>query len=115
MEQLSATIAPTMAAFLRRSSFWIVNQSSVPTLIRNIQKEDSSTVNQSNTRAAHAQTLLHFVSKHCAAVYKSHIGELTKAIVDEKNVMSVEVGLNALASVLKWDNKLAPTDRSAIV
>src|ERR1700733_8947648 len=33
IEQLSAPIAPTMAALLRRSSFRIVNQSSIPTLI----------------------------------------------------------------------------------
>jgi sister chromatid cohesion protein PDS5 len=115
MEQLSTTIAPTMAALLRRSSFRIVNQSSVPTLIKHVQKGHGNAASQSNTKAAHAQTLLHFVSKHYAALYKSHIGELTKAIADERNVTLVEVGLNALASVLKWDGKLAPTDRSAIV
>ena len=104
-----------MSALLRRSGFRIVNQSSVPTLLKHIQNEDGRAANQSNTKAAHAQTLLHFVSKHCAAIYKPRIGELIKAIIDEKNVTSVEVGLNALASVLKWDTKLGPTDRSAIV
>jgi sister-chromatid-cohesion protein PDS5 len=111
MEQLSATIAPTMAALLRRSSFRIVNQSSVSTLIKHIQKGHDPATSQSDTKAAHAQILLHFVSKHCAAVYKSHIGELTQAIADEGNPTLVEVCLNALASVLKWDDMLAPTDR----
>ncbi|KAF8223437.1 cohesin-associated protein Pds5 [Tricholoma matsutake] len=114
MEQLSVTIAPTMAAFLRRSSFRIVNQSSVPTLIKHIQRGDSSAISQSNTKAAHAQTLLHFVSKHYAALYKPHIGELIKAIASERNETLVEIGLNALASVLKWDDKLAPTDRKTL-
>jgi sister chromatid cohesion protein PDS5 len=114
MEQLSATSAPTMAALLRRSSFRIVNQSSIPTLIKHVEQGHGSSSSQSNTKAAHAQTLLYFVSKHCAALYKSHIGELTKTIADERNTPLVEVGLSALASVLKWDDKLASTDRSAI-
>jgi sister-chromatid-cohesion protein PDS5 len=100
-----------MATLLRRSSLRIVNQSSVPTLIKHIQKGHDRATSQSNTKAAHAQILLHFVSKHCAAVYKSHIGELAKAIADEENAILVEIGLNALASVSKWDDKVVPTDR----
>lgn len=111
MEQLSATIAPTMAALLRRSSFRIVNQSSIPTLIRHIQKGRGSATSQSK----HAQTLLNFVSKHFAAIYKSHIGELVKVISEDTNVTLVEVGLHALAALLRWDGKLAPTDRLVVI
>jgi len=100
-----------MAALLRRSSFRIVNQSSVPTLIRHIQTGHDNETAHLNTKATHARSLLYHVSKHCPALYKSHVGELTKAIADEGNVTLVEIGLNALAGVLRWDDKLAPTDR----
>jgi len=111
MEQLSATIAPTMASFMRRSSFRIVNQSSVPTLINYVQKGRGNATSQSHTKAAHAEILLTYVSKHCPSIYKPHVGELTKGIANEGNATLVETCLKAVGAVLKLDDKLAPTDR----
>lgn len=111
MEQTSSTIAATMAALLRRSSSWILNQSSIPTLIKRVQKGHGNATSQSHETAAHAQTLLTYISKHSPAFYKPHVSELTKAIADEKNTTLVEVCLRALAGVLEWDAKLAPTDK----
>ncbi|KAF8869879.1 armadillo-type protein, partial [Infundibulicybe gibba] len=103
LEQSSASILPTLLVLLRRSSFRIINQSSIPTLIKRIQKTCSTT--------PHAQTLLTCASKHVPALFKAHIGELAKAIADEKNALLVEVCLQALAGVVKWDGALAPTDK----
>ncbi|TFY67169.1 hypothetical protein EVJ58_g1799 [Rhodofomes roseus] len=41
MEQSSSSLVPTMTIFLRRASLRLVNQSSVPTLIKRVQKGDS--------------------------------------------------------------------------
>ena len=51
------------------------------------------------------------MSKHSPALYQSHIGELTKALADEKRSTLVEVGLQALANVIRWDSKLATIDK----
>lgn len=112
VEQSSTTIAGTMAALLRRSSPWLLNQSSIPTLIKRVQKGHGNSTSQSHETASYAQTLLTYISKHSPALYKPHISELTKAIADEKNTTLVEVCLRALAGVVKWDPKLAPTDKS---
>jgi sister-chromatid-cohesion protein PDS5 len=90
-----------MTVILRRASLRIVNQSSIPTLIKRIQKTDSK----------HAQTLLTYISKHCPALYTPHISELTKAIADEKNLRLVEVGMQALAAVSRSDEALAINDK----
>lgn len=99
-----------MTVLLRRASLRIVNQSSVPTLVKRIQRGDRSE-KQSSTH--NAKTILAYISKYCPALYKPHVGELVKAIADEKNDMLVEVCLQALAAVAKWDDKLVPNDKSA--
>lgn len=103
-----------MTTLLRRASYRIINQSSIPPLIKRIQKGHGNTTTngQSHVTAAHAQTLLNYTSRHCPALYQSHIGELTKAIADEKNRTLAEVCLQALAGVAGWDEKLVPTDKS---
>ncbi|EGO03586.1 hypothetical protein SERLA73DRAFT_46084 [Serpula lacrymans var. lacrymans S7.3] len=110
MEQSSSSILSTMTVFLRRATLRIVNQSSIPTLIKRIQKSgDSNAKNQSSGK--HAQTLLTYVSKHCPTLYKPHVSELTKSIADEKNPKLVEVSLHALASLVASDNTLSVLDR----
>jgi sister-chromatid-cohesion protein PDS5 len=105
----------TMSMFLRRSSLRILNQSSIPTLVKRVQKGDGSATSQAHLAANNAQILLSFTSKHCPALYKPHIGELTKAIADEKNPRLVEICLQALSSAVKWDSQLASNDKSGPV
>ncbi|TCD68846.1 hypothetical protein EIP91_009560 [Steccherinum ochraceum] len=104
IEQSSSTTVGTMSAFLRRASLRFVNQSSIPTLIRRVQTSTNDT-------ARHAESWLTFISKHLPALYKLHIGELTKAIADERNPKLVEIALQALSATAVWDSKLAPTDK----
>ncbi|EMD34698.1 hypothetical protein CERSUDRAFT_116889 [Gelatoporia subvermispora B] len=110
LEQSSASIVPTMTIFLRRASLRIVNQSSIPTLVKRIQKGESAGTGQ----AHHAQTWMTHVSKHCPAIHKSHVSELSKAVADERNARLVEVALQALAAVAGWDAKLAPSDKRTV-
>lgn len=104
-----------MSTLLRRSSLRFINQSSLPTLIKRLQKGDPAGdghgTSQAQLSANNAEAVLVYISKHCPALYKPHVPELTKAIADEKNPRLVEVCLQALAAVVKWDEKLAPTDK----
>ncbi|KAH7910374.1 armadillo-type protein [Hygrophoropsis aurantiaca] len=107
VEQSSSSILPTMTTFLRRATLRIINQSSIPTLIKRLQKSTTSTTETQKN----AQLLLTYMSKHCPALYKPHVGELTKAIADDKNARLVEVGLQALAAVVRWDESLYVNDK----
>ncbi|GBE89081.1 armadillo-type protein [Sparassis latifolia] len=115
VEQLSSSIVPTMTILLRRASLRIVNQSSIPTFVKRLQKGDAGGDGQGSSQAQvsarNAQIWMNYVSKHCPAIYQSHIGELSKAIADERNSRLVEVCLQALSAVAGWDNKSAPTDK----
>ncbi|KII91267.1 hypothetical protein PLICRDRAFT_105332 [Plicaturopsis crispa FD-325 SS-3] len=110
IEQSSTAIKSTMSVLLRRASLRILNQSSIPTLIKRVQAGNGAKTGNSEQLADHAQTLLDFASKHCPALYKSHIGELGKAIADEKNSRLVGVALQALSAVVRYDDSLAVHD-----
>ncbi|KAH8116096.1 armadillo-type protein [Phellopilus nigrolimitatus] len=115
VEQSMPSILPTMMSFFRQASLWIVNLSSVPTLVKRLQKGDHHTGGKSTSLAQvmadNAQTLLTTMSKSCPAVYRSHISEFTKAIADEKNPRLVEVCLQALAAVCKNEPGITPSDK----
>ena len=101
-----------MNILLYRACYRIINQSSIPTLLKYVQKGQGSTNANTQAFAENALTLLTAVSKHSPALYQSHMGELTKALADEKKSTMVEVGLQALANVIRWDPKLAMIDKS---
>ncbi|KAJ6631101.1 armadillo-type protein [Mycena sp. CBHHK59/15] len=104
VDSVSSSIAPTMTLLVRQASLRILNQSSIPTLLKRVQKT-------SQLASANALKLLTFVSKHLPALYKMHVGELVKGIADEKHTLLVEVSLQALAAVVRWDEKVMPTDK----
>ncbi|KAI0698060.1 armadillo-type protein [Cerioporus squamosus] len=124
LEQSSPSIVGTMSVFLRRSSLHIVNQSSIPTFVKRVQKGfEPSSVAYSQTQppegraqqTAHAaQVWMTYISKHCPAIYKAHIGEFSKAIADERNARLVEVCLHAMAAAAMSDAKLAPSDKRTV-
>lgn len=93
----------------------MINQSSVPPLLRHLQRGDSMGdgygTSQAQLLANNAQTILTSISKHCPIIYKAHVGALTKAIAEEKNARLVGVCLQALSALAKCDNELVPGDK----
>lgn len=79
LTELSSTLVPTLSIFLRRASFRIINQSSVPALLKRVSKSHGSTSEWLIQASGHAKTLLTFTSKWCPALYKPHTGEVVKA------------------------------------
>ncbi|KZT68344.1 hypothetical protein DAEQUDRAFT_812146 [Daedalea quercina L-15889] len=117
LEQSSSSLVPTMTVFLRRACLRLVNQSSVPTLIKRVQKGDSADgigSSQADALAQNAQIWMNHTAKHGPAIFKAHVGELSKAIADEKNTRLVEACLQALAAVSHFDNKLTPSDKRTL-
>lgn len=61
--------------------------------------------------------MLSFVSKHCAALYKPHVAELVKVVMagdagkGNVNEQMVEIGLQALAGVVKVDGAAVAADK----
>jgi sister chromatid cohesion protein PDS5 len=105
-----------MSIFLRRSSLRVINQSSIPTLIKNVQRadpdDDGRSPSQAQLSAKNAHAILTYVSRHCPSLHKLHVTELVKAIADEKKPKLVDVFLHALSSLAQWDKALVPTDKS---
>ncbi|CAE6457598.1 unnamed protein product [Rhizoctonia solani] len=133
VEQASSGILETMSWFLRRASLHIVNQSSIPTLVKKLKFADQpNTESQSLVGAGgdegkyypqqthaeviadRAQSVLECMSKFNPAVYSPHVAELVKALADEKHPRLVQCCTQALAAVVRLDNSLAPTEKRTI-
>ncbi|TDL19619.1 ARM repeat-containing protein [Rickenella mellea] len=129
LEQQSSGIVGTMASFLRKATLWIVNQSSIPTLVKRVQKggEDDphppgnrgkkKGQSQAQVAANNAQALLVCVAKHCAGVLKPHVAEFAKAVASadkdkDGNGRLVEVCLMALAAVAKAEKGVVNDKRT---
>lgn len=115
IEESSASIQSTMSSFIRKASLRIINQSSIPILVKRIQQGDPEGSGQGTSFvqsiANHAQSLMKVVSKHSPIILKLHVGELIKAIHADKHPRLVEVCLQAIASISKYDPNLAPSDK----
>jgi len=72
---------------------------------------DGYGTSQAQILANSAQMILTSISKHCPILYNAHVGALTKAIADEKNVRLIRVCLQALAALAKCDGELLPEDK----
>ena len=104
-----------MTILLRRASLRLINQSSIPTLIKCVRNPESCEQSQSqisaDMSASNASVTLTCISKHCPAMFRSHVPELVKSVADEKRNQLVEVSLHALSALLQWDPSLTPTDK----
>ena len=107
LEQSSPDIHATMTGLLRRNSLHIINTSSVPTLVKHIQRRGNHDLHATDS----ARTILVAVAKQCPAIFKSHVAEFSRALSEEGNVPLVEVSLQALATVARWDEGSAPNDK----
>ncbi|KAK0480865.1 armadillo-type protein [Armillaria novae-zelandiae] len=108
----SPGIVSTMSILLRRATCHVVNQSSIPMFLKRLENGRGK---QANVIAGHIHTLMRYISKYRPAIYKSHVSALVKVISDEEaSPLLVSAGLQALSSVIRWDEDLAPKDSRTI-
>lgn len=87
------------------SAWNVLNHSSIPPLIRRLQRADSEDI------ASAAAQFLGLMAKEGPPMYKSHVQKLVAAVEDKKNDRLVEIGFQGLAAVCKIYPEVAPTDR----
>ncbi|KAI5453422.1 Sister chromatid cohesion protein pds5 [Naganishia albida] len=103
ISQQQPGVLETFTKVCRRASLWVVNRSSIHTLLQRTGKSDFI--------GAKAVKLLRYVSKHRPAILKTHIAELQKTMSDKLSIASVEAGIQCLAQAsfgnasLKLDSK----------
>lgn len=127
------SISTTMQMRLRRSSLWLINTSSIPTLLDIVTSSSSLSRTSSptktpksksngkvNSQAADAvdpkmteaaRIILLFISKNCAQLYYPHLLRLAKEIHTNKSSNSTETVLRALAAVACLGTDQSPNDR----
>ncbi|EST07987.1 Armadillo-type fold [Kalmanozyma brasiliensis GHG001] len=128
VENANASILDTLTVFLRGGSYFILNRSSVPTLIRKLsaasprsktgssqsQSQEGSELSDTETHRASSNELLEFIAKRCPAMLAMHVPELCKALFDESNAMLTQTCLQALASVAQWNAAKVQLDKKAV-
>jgi hypothetical protein len=100
----------TLTSIIRSSTLWIVNQSSIPTMIKRLQLLKGNTV-EAQTFADKLSIIFATISKCCPPILKPHVHEFYKALNDTQNPRLVEVALQAMASVARADKSVKPSDR----
>ena len=109
-----------MSIFLRRCSYPIINKTSIPTLLKRLQKIPSTSSASSSSDATkdgaiNSRLILAVISKKAAAMYKSHVAELGKVILDDKVGRDVaDVPLQALAHLERLDPASQTTDKKVL-
>ena len=94
-----------MTTLVDISSWNIVNQSSIPPLLKRIVKPESE------ASANAATKVLSILAKEGAPMFKNHAAQLVIAIMDKRNETLVELGLQALGAVCKIYPDVSPTDK----
>ncbi|WWD07643.1 hypothetical protein V865_005744 [Kwoniella europaea PYCC6329] len=108
VHQAHDDLLQTITSLVDISTWNIINQSSIPPLIRRISKPESEA---SSTAAA---KILAIIAKEGAPMFKNYTGQLTVAMMDKKNDKLVELALQALSAVCKIYPEVAPAEHRPV-
>ncbi|OXM77000.1 sister chromatid cohesion protein PDS5 [Cryptococcus neoformans Bt63] len=108
VHQSHEDLLPTLTTLIDMSAWNVLNHSSIPSLIRRLQRADSERI------ASAAAQFLGLMAKEGPPMYKSHVQELVAAVADKKNGRLVEIGFQGLAAVCKVYPEIAPSDNRTI-
>lgn len=111
IEQSHSNLLDVLSVLVDHAAWVLINQSSIPCLIRRLQKAEGPTAERVGALSGR---FLAFIAKECAPMYKNHIAELQIVVNDRRNAKLVEVAIQALAAVTKWNPDCGPTDKKLI-
>lgn len=108
LEQSHADVLDTFTVLVDNASWNIVNHTSIPSLIKRLQRPEGH--NADNISLA-AYRLLRLIAKECPPMYRTHVSELVIVMGDKKNDRLAEAALRGLAAVCKADPEAVPDDK----
>nr|XP_019008459.1 uncharacterized protein I206_07018 [Kwoniella pini CBS 10737]OCF47240.1 hypothetical protein I206_07018 [Kwoniella pini CBS 10737] len=98
----------TITSLVNISTWNIVNQSSIPPLLKRISKPESE------ASSTPALRVLGILAKEGAPLFKHHAAQLVVAMMDRKNDHLVELALQAMGAVCKIYPEVAPAEHRPI-
>lgn len=108
IEQSHTEILATFTTIIEHGAFNILNTTSVSPLLRAVQSPPSGPHRDSTIQSA--ARFLSLIAKECPPMFTTHVPELLVGMGQQKNAKLVEVSLQALAAVSKYEEKAAPKD-----
>ncbi|KAK4057405.1 Sister chromatid cohesion protein pds5 [Microbotryomycetes sp. JL221] len=107
---ISTSLVDTFKFFMRSATFWLVNRSSIPTLLKRLSTKSNKVKGNNDSEveatASAAASLLQFVSKQLPIMYKSHVAELTVAIGGNEDERTATVALQGLSKLIRADSTI---------
>lgn len=101
-----------MKIFFRRATYQILNQSSIPTLLKRIEAGQRPRASEwASACGNQAIRLLNYASKHLPVIFKAHRNMLLKAIAAEEPTVLTETCLRALSCLVRADKESASSDK----
>ncbi|KAH7098634.1 armadillo-type protein [Auriculariales sp. MPI-PUGE-AT-0066] len=119
-QSLGPETVETLLRLARTAALWVVNGSSVPTLLSKFKvhvkvSKNAPRMSMSDATALdgqkHAKVLFQALCKRCPEALKVHLPEFSVALMDEKNVELAELALQGIAAIAVLDSKLAPKEK----
>ncbi len=95
----------TFIPFARKASRWIVNRSSISPLLERAARS------QMDPAGMAARKILDYTAKWCPSLFKSHVAELQKSLMNNKSPHVVQVAMHALAQLVKQDPTSVSSDK----
>ncbi|WVQ98079.1 hypothetical protein IAU59_005201 [Kwoniella sp. CBS 9459] len=108
VHQSHEDLLDTLASLLTMSAWNVVNQSSIPPLLKRLQRPDSEATAKATAK------LLAIIAKDGAPMFKTHTSQLAIVVMDKKNEKLVEVAFQALAAVCKVYPEAAPNEHRPV-
>ncbi|WOO80532.1 Sister chromatid cohesion protein pds5 [Vanrija pseudolonga] len=111
IEQSHTSILETFTTLIDAAAWNVINLSSIGPLLKRLGKADGPRSVQIKTVAARYLAL---IAKECAPMYHTHVATLSVSLVDKKNDKVVEIAMQGIAALTKWDKSAGPSDKKTL-
>lgn len=111
IETASSSIVNTFTLFIYRSSYLLLNRSSVPFLVKKLQSSNDD----KDAETQCAKLMLDAISKSCPEMIRPHAADLVKLLSTEDNETLVNTALFALSELARKDPEAIPTDKCVLI
>lgn len=111
IEQSHTSILETFTTLIDAAAWNVINLSSIGPLLKRLGKADGPRSVQIKTVAARYLAL---IAKECAPMFHTHVATLSVSVLDKKNDKVVEIAMQGIAALTKWDKSAGPSDKKTL-